>query len=153
MNTYEKFRSIASKRLALISAGGLGSVLSITRKTSQYNPDTKRVETTEIVYVTSGLRNNFKLYDWKNSSIQDTDVNFYIHPVCSTMVPDPDWVPDVDLGETEADRPLIAQEQDTPEVTPTDVIEFLNDKYTIVNTRPWDHAGILIGYKVQARVM
>lgn len=153
MNTYEQFRQISTKRLALIEDGGLGSVLKIVRSTTQYNPVTKRVETVTVEYVTSGLKINFKIYDWKNSSIQDTDVNFYIHPVSKTTTPDPDWIPDVDQGETEADRPMIEQTVDTPEALPTDVIEFLNQKFTVIITRPWNHAGILIGHKVQARVM
>lgn len=150
-NTYQRFRAIAIRRLDLIENGGEGAVLTITRKTSAYNPVTKRVETVEVVYTTSGLRNNYKMYDWKNSSIQDTDVNFYIHPISTTMQPDSEWTPSA--GETEEDRPLVEVSLDTPEITPTDVIGFLGEEYTVINTRPWNHAGILIGYKVQARVM
>lgn len=153
MNTYQKFREISTRRLALIEDGGLGSVIKITRSITQYNPITKRTETVTTEYVTSGLKINFKVYDWKNSSIQDTDVNFYIHPVSTTLVPDSDWIPDTDVGETEADRPVIEQSVDTPSPLPTDVIEFLGEKFTVIITRPWNHAGILIGYKVQARVM
>jgi len=152
-NTYQRMRGMTERRLALIEDGGLGSELVIKRKVSQYNPTTKRTETTETVYTTSGLRNNYRLFDTKNTSIQDTDVNFYVHPVCKIKVPDPDWVPDVDLGETEADRPLIDQEIDTPQLQPTDVITFLATNYTVVNSKPWNHAGVLIGYKVQGRVV
>lgn len=153
MNTYDRFRAMAIRRLGLISEGGLGAPLIVSKIRMQYNPRTSENE--EIVissFTTSGLRNNYRRFDIDGTLIKETDVNFYVSPICTTEVPDPDWVPDIEAGETEEDRPSITVEQDTPDISTTDEITFQNVKYKVITVRPWNHAGILIGYKVQGRV-
>lgn len=153
MNSPERFRNIVMRRLGLLDNGGIGTEIKVTVKTSTYNPRTSKTEVTEEEFLTSGIRMNYKLYDLKNTSIQDTDVQFYISPTSTKSVPDPEWEPDEDLGETEDDRPLITITVDTPQLDPTYTIEILDKKYTVVNCHPWNHSGILIGYKAQGRVV
>lgn len=152
MNTYDRFRAMAIRRLSLVSEGGLGEVIQITRKIGQqYDPDTSTTVQIFEVYKSTGLRVNFRRFDIDNTLVKENDVNFYISPLATQDIPDPDWIPDV--GETEADRPTITVSLDTPAIQTTDVIEFLGVKYAVINVRPWNHAGVSIGFKVQGRVV
>jgi len=152
MNMYDRMRAMVIRNLSLLEQGGHGSELLISRTVTTHTPGTGTVTKVTTVYKTTALRNNYRNFDLTNSSIKETDVNFYVSPVATTEVPDPDWVPDVGLGETELDRPLIEVQVDTPELTTVDKLDFLGKKYTAINVRPWNHAGVSIGFKVQGRV-
>lgn len=151
MSTSARFRAMAIRRLGLEGDGGVGSSLKLIKRESTYDPMTSKTVITEDVFNTSGVCINYKHYDLKNTSIQDTDIQFYVSPVCTKTIPDPDWVPEE--GQTESDRPNIEESMDTPEITPAHIVEFLGKEYTVVNSKPWDFSGLLIGYKVQARVV
>lgn len=151
MNTYDRFRAMAIRRLSLVSDGGLGAPLLITRKESTYNVNTSKTEFISTVFNTTGLRNNYRRFDIDGTLIKETDVNFYISPICTITTPDPNWIPDV--GQTEDDRPSILVEQDTPSILSTDEITFDSVKYKVITVRPWNHAMISIGFKVQARTV
>ena len=152
MNTYDRLRAMVIRNLKLTSEGGLGTELVIKRTVTTKVPGSGTVTKVTTEYKTTALRNQYRNFDINGTTIKETDVNLYVSPICTTELPDPDWVPDVDLGETEADRPLIDTVVDTPELTTQDVLEMLGKKYTTINVRPWNHAGVSIGFKVQGRV-
>lgn len=165
MNMYDRMRAMVIRNLSLLEQGGHGSELLISRTVTTHTPGTGTVTKVTTVYKTTALRNNYRNFDLTNSSIKETDVNFYVSPVATTEILDPEWSPlyagderwyagdpEAPVNETEEDRPLIDVGVDTPEPTTVDKLEFLGNKYTVVNVRPWNHAGVSIGFKVQGRV-
>ena len=151
MNPYQRFRNMTTRRLALVEDGGYGEELIVVTNVRQsYDTETSSAVITGTEYKGSGLKINFKQYHITNNLVKQDDVNFYISPIAKITVPDEDWIPDED--QTEEDRPDIEVEVDIPPITSADFIIFQNVKYSVVNSKPWNNAGVLMGYKVQGRV-
>ena len=148
MSTSARFRAMAIRRLGLEGDGGVGNSLKLIKRESNYDPTTSKTVITEEVFDTSGVRINYKHYDLKNTSIQDTDIQFYVSPVCTKTIPDPDWVPEE--GQTESDRPNIEESGDTPEITPAHIGVFFFKGYTVVASKPLYFSGLVIRYNVHA---
>lgn len=111
-----------------LGAGGLGSVIKIVREgESTFDPSTGEVVNDGGEITTTGIKMSIKQYLIDNETILNSDVHFYISPEDSLGV-------------------------SVPALDPIDTIEFNGEVYSVVNSKPWDFNGILIGQKVQARV-
>lgn len=144
-NMFDRMRAMVIRNL-----NQLGEELEIRRTVSTYDPATSSTVKVTTVYKTLALRNSYRNFDLRDSSIKETDVNFYVSPAALTPLPDPTWV--AGEGQTEEDRPLVDTPVDTPELTTVDSLLFLGKLYTTINVRPWNHSGVSIGFKVQGRV-
>lgn len=109
---------------------GLGASLKIISSGGdpEFNPETGEVEEQAPTVVnTTGVRMSVKQYLVNNDIVLSDDVNFYVAPEdvngCPVKHPDP-----------------------------TDVIEFADMTYVIKDIKPWDFSGMVIGYKIHARV-
>lgn len=122
---YNRFYKMALKHLG---ASGLGSAIKIVREgESVFDPSTGEVVNSGLEITTTGIKMSIKQYLIDNETILNSDVHFYISPEDSLGVA-------------------------VPVLDPIDTIEFNGEVYSVVNSKPWDFNGILIGQKVQARV-
>lgn len=128
MNTnrlYTRFYNMALRRL---SGDSLGSPITITKESEgAFNPSTGAVVSTVESFETTGVKMAIKQYLVDGETILNADVHFYVSPVTTNGL-------------------------ELPLVTSTDTITFNNEKYVVVDTKPWDFNGNRIGQKVHARV-
>lgn len=123
---YNRFYNMALRRL---SSNGLGSPIKITREgESSFDPTTGEVTTNKVEVNTSGIKMNVKEHLVDGELILATDVLFYVSP-------------ETDEGGS------------VPLILSADQVEFSGRGYVVVDVRPWDFEGIIIGQKVHARVM
>lgn len=124
---YNRFYKMALKRLST-GANGVGIPIKITRGGDPtIDVTTGEVVSVESIINTSGIKMAIKQYLIDNDLILNSDVNFYISPE------DDDGVA-------------------IPMLDPTDLIEFSGVTYVIIDSKPWDFNGVLIGQKVHARL-
>ena len=124
---YDRAKATATRMLAPRSKGGKGAELTLTRKVSgSYDPVTGKPSVSISVYAGSGFRDTFELKNIDGTLIRRGDVKLLVSPVQLT-------------GE------------DMPRPTETDTIIFDGTTYTVVSVEPWDYAGVLVGFEVQAR--
>jgi hypothetical protein len=113
--------------LAPRSAGGKGLELTLTKTvTGQYDPSTGSSTNTGTSYEGSGFRQDYDLKDVDGTLILRGDVEILVSPV--------------QLDGTDLPAPATG-----------DAITFDNIAYTIIDVKPWNYAGLAVGFAVQAR--
>lgn len=114
--------------LALRSKGGKGAEVTIVKtipSSGGYEPG-KPLVPSESRFVTSGVRIGYENNEIDGTRILAGDVKILVSPV-------------------------LLSGSDTPDCSAGDVVEFLGQSYTVVNSKPWNYAGLPVGAEVQAR--
>lgn len=127
MGIQNRLRAMVIKNLAPAPKGS-GVALSLTQETEGvYDPETStflpgKIET----YVGSGLRVNYKTFDFKNTAIEYGDFKIYLSPI-------------------------LADGSETPKPSTGDVVVIGESKATVVNLEAWDSNELACGWKLQMR--
>lgn len=104
-----------------------GADLALTKVvTGEYDPDIGGGSQTSTTYAGVGLRETYRNRDIDGSRIKAGDVKLLIAPTLKAGGAMP--------------APL-----------PQDTITFAGSTYTVQNCDPWDYAGVVVGFSVQAR--
>lgn len=124
---YDRAKATASRQLAPRSRGGKGLELTLRRIVSgEYDPETGTSPSTTTDYAGSGLRQSYDLKDVDGTLILAGDVKFLVSPV-------------------------LLDGSDTPEPQTLDIVLFDGQQYTVQSVKPWNYAGLAVGFEVQAR--
>lgn len=124
---YDRAKASATKMLAPRSKGGKGLELSLIRVTAgEYDPEVGGGSETVEQFEGSGFRESYRLQDVDGSLIKQGDIRILISPVLLDGV-------------------------DTPKPVSQDKVVFDGETYTVLHVDPWDYAGIVVGFSVQAR--
>ncbi|ANA49257.1 hypothetical protein PMW_132 [Pseudomonas phage phiPMW] len=124
---HERMRNMVIRQLGM-GKGGKGSPLTMTVKGSGvFNPATGKVERQPDTVVTgSAVRVNYKVYSYKDETIQQGDFQLYISPILITG-------------------------DECPTPVPEQRMTFNNKPVTIVRVEPFNDNTMNCGWKVQAR--
>lgn len=127
MGIQDRLRAMVIRNLAPAPKGS-GVVLSLVQETEgEFDPGTSTVLPGRIdTYIGSGLRVNYKTFDFKNTAIEYGDFKVYLSPV-------------------------LANGDETPKPSTGDVIIIGDTKSTIVNLEAWDSNELACGWKLQMR--
>lgn len=124
---YDRSKALATRMLALRSAGGKGAALTLTKTVKgQRNPDTGATVDVVTSYSGSALRETYRQRDIDGTNIKVGDVKFIVSPV-----------------------QLIGT--DMPQAAPQDKVSFDGKTYTVIQVNPYNYAGLAVGFEVQAR--
>lgn len=124
---YDRAKATAARQLAPRSSGGKGMPIALTLdEEGEYDPATQSAPITSTVHQGSGLRDSYAIRDIDGTLIRADDVRFIVSPVL--------------LDGTDAPNLTTAYKLTAGGVT-----------YSIVNVKPWDYAGLVVGFEVQAR--
>lgn len=124
---YDRAKALASHMLAPRASGGKGLALTITKITpGAYDPSTGTSTNTSANYSGSGLRQDYDLSDINGSMIRQGDVKILISPT-------------------------LINGNDMPEPAAGDSVTFDGSTYSVVSVSPWNYAGLVVGFEVQAR--
>jgi len=124
---YDRAKASAARMLAPRSKGGKGLEMTLRRVTSgEYDPETGTAGETVEEFRGSAFRDTFDQADINGTTIQQDDVKFLVSPV-------------------------LLNGMDMPKPGQGDSILFDQIKYAIVNVKPWNYAGLAVGFEVQAR--
>ena len=126
MRTYKRFEKMIKKHLGL---DGLGGEIIVNRLLGDptYDPELGEITQDKITQKGSAIRMSAKQKHFKDETVLSDDVNFYMQAedVCGCNMVSPNTL---------------------------DEIEFAGSKYVVVTASPWDFNGMLLGYKIHARV-
>lgn len=125
---YDRSKKLAIRMLSPRKKGGKGlecKLIKIT--TGDYDPETSSESVTETVYDTSAVRTNYDLKNIDGTNIQANDVLFLVSPV-------------------QLNR------QDMPVINETDKFIFDSTRYSIISVKPWNYAGLNVGFEIQGRL-
>lgn len=125
MGIQDRLRAMVIKNL---SPKGAGVAMTLTKTTgSVFNPGTSSVTPgTTTNYLGSGLRVNYKAYEYKNTAIEYGDFQVYLSPVL--------------LDGTDCPRPATG-----------DKVIIGAESATVVNLERWNSNELECGYKLQMR--
>lgn len=126
MRTYKRFEKMIKKHLGL---DGLGGEIVVSRNVGDpvYNPELDELVQEKVTQKGSAIRMSAKQKHFKDETVLSDDVNFYMQA-----------------------EDINGCRMVTPNVL--DEIEFAGSKYVVVTSSPWDFNGMLLGYKIHARV-
>ena len=127
MRTYKRFEKMIKKHLGL---DGLGGEIIVSRNVGDpvYNPELGELVQEKVTQKGSAIRMSAKQKHFKDETVLSDDVNFYMQA-----------------------EDIHGCRMITPNVL--DEIEFAGSKYVVVTASPWDFNGMLLGYKIHARVV
>lgn len=124
---YDRARATAIRMLAPRSAGGKGLEMTLTRTVAgEYDPAIGGSSSTTTDYTGSAFRDTYENKDVDGTLIKAGDVKFLVSPAL-----------------------LDGSAMPTP--TTTDTILFDGQRFTVASVKPWNYAGLDIGFEVQAR--
>jgi hypothetical protein len=124
---YDRAKATAARLLAPRSQGGKGLELTLRRTVpGEYDPETGTSTDTTTDYAGSGLRDSYDLKDVDGSLVKSGDVKFLVSP-------------------------LLLNGADMPEPKTQDKVLFDGDTYNVESVKPWDYAGLAVGFEVQGR--
>ena len=127
VDIYDRAKASAARMLAPRSSGGKGFALRLTKVTAgAYNPATGSSTNTTTNYDGSGFRQDYKLDDIDGTMARQGDVKFLVSP-------------------------LLINGNDMPEPADGDSITFDGSTYSVISVKPWNYAGLAVGFEVQAR--
>lgn len=124
---YDRSRALAVRMLAPRSQGGKGLEMTLQRVVrGPYDPVAGGPPTTTVEHQGSAFRDSFSFRDIDGTYIKQGDVKLLVSPV------------------------LLAG-GDMPEPTTLDRVLFDGVTYSVVGVKPWNYAGMSVGFEVQAR--
>ncbi|MCO7546170.1 hypothetical protein [Stutzerimonas nitrititolerans] len=124
---YDRSRALAVRMLAPRSRGGKGLEMALIRTIEgDYDPVTGGTSTTTDQYDGSAFRDIYRQDDIDGTYIKQGDVKLLVSPAQLNGA-------------------------DMPEPGTQDRIQFDGGAYTIVSVKPWNYAGLTVGFEVQAR--
>lgn len=125
---HDRGRALAVRLLAPRSRGGKGLEMALIRTTEgPYDPDTGTAGQTETPYQGSGLRDTYEAAEVDGALIRQDDAKLILSPVTLDGI-------------------------DLPDPESGDQIDFDGSRYQVVSVKPWNYAGVDIGYEVQGRL-
>ncbi len=127
MGLHDRLRNMTIRQLGL-GPKGKGAPAKLHKITEgEFDPETSSMVGGGVAdYDGSGLRVNYKNYDYKEVTINHGDFKLYLCPV-------------------------LVDGTDTPEPLIGDTITFEDDLYKVINREPWNAAGVVCGWKLQMR--
>ena len=124
---YDRAKRTAARLLAPRSRGGKGLEMTLRRTTTgDYDPATGGVSVTTVDYAGSAFRDSYSRAEIDGTLIRADDAKLLLSPI--------------QLDGT-----------DLPSPEQQDRIIFDGNVYSIVAVRPWNYAGLAVGFEVQAR--
>lgn len=124
---YDRSRALAVRMLAPRAKGGKGAEMTLQRRQQgPYDPEAGGSTTVTVEHLGSAFRDTFALSDIDGTLIKQGDVKLLVSP-------------------EKLDG------SDLPEPTTQDRILFDDKNYTVIGVKPWDYAGLAVGFEVQAR--
>lgn len=124
---YDRARATAIRMLAPRSKGSKGLEMTLTRTVAgEYDPEAGGATSTITDYLGSAFRDTYSNSDIDGTLIKAGDVKFLVSPALLDGSPMP-----------------------TPATT--DTILFDSQRFTVESVKPWNYAGVDIGFEVQAR--
>lgn len=124
---YDRAKRAAARLLAPRSLGGKGLEMTLRRTTTgAYDPATGGASVTTADYTGSAFRDSYSRAEIDGTLIRADDTKLLLSPI--------------QLDGT-----------DLPEPAAQDKIIFDGSEYSIVTVRPWNYAGLAVGFEVQAR--
>lgn len=124
---YDRSRKLAVRMLAPRDKGGKGAEITLQRRQQgPYDPEAGGSTTVTVEHRGSAFRDTFALRDIDGTVIKQGDVKLLVSP-------------------EKLDG------SDLPEPTTQDRILFDGKTYTVIGVKPWDYAGLAVGFEVQAR--
>lgn len=124
---YDRAKATAARMLAPRSSGGKGLALTLRSVTQgEYDPDVGTSSEVVVEHAGSGFRQNYELKDIDGSLVKSGDVLFLVSPV-------------------------LLDGTDTPTPSTQDKVVFDGATYNVVDVKPWNYAGLAVGFEVQAR--
>lgn len=124
---YDRAKATAARMLSPRSSGGKGLELTLRRTVpGEYDPDTGSATDTLTDYPGSGLRQEYDLKDVDGSLIKAGDVMFLVSP-------------------------LLIDGTDMPEPKTQDIVLFDGQQYLVQSVKPWNYAGLAVGFEIQGR--
>lgn len=124
---YDRSRKLAVRMLAPRDKGGKGAEMTLQRlQQGPYDPEAGGSTTVTVEHHGSAFRDTFALRDIDGTVIKQGDVKLLVSP-------------------EKLDG------SDLPEPTTQDRILFDGKTYTVIGVKPWDYAGLAVGFEVQAR--
>lgn len=127
MGMHDRLRNMTIRQLGL-GPKGKGAPATLNKVTEGvFDPETSTVVGGGIVsHDGSGLRVNYKSFDYRDVTIQHDDFRLYLCPV-------------------------LVDGSDCPAPSIEDTINFDGDLYKVINIEPWNAAGVVCGWKLQMR--
>ena len=127
---YDRGKALAKRLLAPRSQGGKGAPLSVTHvERGEYDPSTGDTSgDVRTMYLGSAFRDSYNRNDIDGTLILVSDVKFLVSPV------------------------LLVSGGDMPAPQLGDDMLFEGTRYKVHNVKPWDNAGLVYGFEVQARL-
>lgn len=124
---YDRAYAMAARMLAPRSAGGKGLEATLTKVVpGAYDPATGTSTPTLTTYAGSAFRDTYSREEIDGTRVLVDDDKFLVSP---------------ELINGDA----------TPMLDPQFKITFDGVEYTIVNVKPWNYAGLTVGFEVQGR--
>lgn len=125
---YDRSKKLATRMLAPRNKGGKGLACQVVQTVEgEYDPTLGGAPETVTTIDTSAVRTNYANKDIDGSNIKSDDVLFLVSPVQLTGI-------------------------DMPVISTSDKIIFDGNTYTIITAKPWNYAGLNIGFEIQGRV-
>ena len=127
MGIQANLRAMVIRNLAPAPKGSGVALQLVKEVEGAYDPETSAVipGRTE-VYEGSGLRVNYKTFDFTNTAIQYGDFKVYLSPI-------------------------LINKQETPPPLTGDVIVIGGERATVLNIEAWDSNELACGWKLQVR--
>lgn len=124
---YDRAKAMAARQLAPRSRGGKGLEMTLRKTTAgEYDPEIGTSTDTTVDYAGSAFRQEYDLKDIDGSLVKAGDVLFLVSP-------------------------LLLDGTDTPEPMTLDIILFDGQQYIAQTVKPWNYAGLAVGFEVQGR--
>lgn len=125
---YDRSLALATRMLAPRSEGGKGLLAEFkVSATGEYDPATGTAPVVDTTYTGSAFRDTYERSEIDGTRVLASDVKFLVSPVLLS-------------GAT------------TPPLNPQYKIMFDGDTYTIISVKPWNYAGLNVGFEVQGRL-
>lgn len=124
---HDRLRNMTIRQLGL-GSGGKGAPATLNKVVEGvFNPETSSIEGGGYsTFYGSGLRVNYKSYDYRDTTIEHGDFRLYFSPV-------------------------LVDGTDSPTPAIDDTVEFDNNLYKVVNLETWKAADVVCGWKLQLR--
>lgn len=127
MGMHDRLRNMTIRQLGL-GPKGKGAPATLNKVSEGvFDPETSSMIGAGVTaHNGSGLRVNYKSFDYKDTNIIHGDFRLYLCPV-------------------------LVDGTDCPEPQREDTINFDNDLYKVLDIEPWNAAGVVCGWKLQMR--
>lgn len=124
---YDRGRALAVRMLAPRSKGGKGAEMTLQRRQQgAYDPIAGGSPTVTVSHQGSAFRDTYEQKDVDGTRIKQGDVKLLVSPAK-------------------------LDGSDLPEPTTQDQVLFGGKTYTLIAVKPWNYAGMDVGFEVQAR--